>query len=217
MNSFAKYILFLFATLIFGGVLFSPSPVHADIIVPKDLGVGITAKNAELDTEKSIPKIAGKVLGAALSLIGLTFFIITIYAGILWMTAHGNEENTTKAKSMLTAAVIGTFIIFGAYAITKFAFETVETGGGAGGSGGSPGQASLTCTEPTIAYKVIVNDNTGLNIRFTPDTTENISINMPYEADFQVCKNTPKGSWHVVSYNGTVGWANIQQQWAVPK
>jgi len=136
-------MLSLCITLIFGGVLFGPAPVFADISIAPNLGIDTVAKNAELNTEKSLPKITGKVLGAALSMIGLTFFIITVYAGVIWMTAHGNEEAVTKARNTLIAATIGLLIVFGAYAITKFAFESVQ--GGASSDGGSPPAADNRC------------------------------------------------------------------------
>jgi hypothetical protein len=36
------------------------------------------------------------------------------------MTAAGNEEQVAKAKSIITATVIGLFITMSAYAITSF-------------------------------------------------------------------------------------------------
>ena len=132
MNSPTQYILSLGLALVCGGVLFFPSFVAADITVPDDLGVKKTAEKAELSKDTDLPSITGRVIGAALSMIGLTFFIITIYAGVLWMTAHGNEEYVTKARNTLIAATIGLFIVLGSYAITKFAFESVEPDGGGG-------------------------------------------------------------------------------------
>jgi hypothetical protein len=43
-----------------------------------------------------------------------------IYAGILWMTAQGNEQQVTKAKQLMFNAAIGMIIIFAAYALTTF-------------------------------------------------------------------------------------------------
>jgi hypothetical protein len=43
-----------------------------------------------------------------------------IYAGILWMTAQGNEQQVSKAKNLLINATIGLIITLAAYAITSF-------------------------------------------------------------------------------------------------
>ncbi len=71
--------------------------------------------------------IVGNVVGYALGLLGIVFVILTIYAGFLWMTAQGNEEQITKAKKMLTNAVIGIIIISLAYVITSFVMTNIQT------------------------------------------------------------------------------------------
>ena len=60
------------------------------------------------------------VIKAVLSLLGTIFLALTIYAGILWMTAAGNDEQVTKATGILKMAVTGLIIIMSAYAITYF-------------------------------------------------------------------------------------------------
>lgn len=62
----------------------------------------------------------GLIIKGVLSLVGTIFFVLTIYAGILWMTAQGEEEKVTKAQDILKAAIIGLIITLGAYAITVF-------------------------------------------------------------------------------------------------
>ncbi|KKU47753.1 MAG: hypothetical protein UX68_C0028G0001, partial [Parcubacteria group bacterium GW2011_GWA2_46_9] len=41
-------------------------------------------------------------------------------AGDLWMTAGGNEEKITKARTMLFNAAVGILLVFGAYIATEF-------------------------------------------------------------------------------------------------
>ncbi|MFA5937373.1 MAG: hypothetical protein WC822_05885, partial [Candidatus Paceibacterota bacterium] len=62
----------------------------------------------------------GGVVKVALSLLGVLFMLLTIYAGFLWMNARGNEAQVDKAQEILRAAVIGLIIILGAYSITTF-------------------------------------------------------------------------------------------------
>ncbi len=60
------------------------------------------------------------IIQVVLSFLGVIFFIIMIYAGFLWMTAGGNEEQLTKAKNLLKNGTIGLLIVLAAYAITYF-------------------------------------------------------------------------------------------------
>jgi len=69
---------------------------------------------------KSVPELIGQVVGSALAFIGILFLLLMIYAGILWMTARGNEQSVTKAQDLITAAVIGLVIVLSAYAITAY-------------------------------------------------------------------------------------------------
>lgn len=68
----------------------------------------------------SIPGAIGKILGAGLSLIGVLFLILMIYAGFRWMLARGNESEVEKAKHLIEAAIAGLIIVIAAYAITAF-------------------------------------------------------------------------------------------------
>ncbi len=75
---------------------------------------------AGVTTQGDLTIIAGKVIRGFLGLLGTIFVILIIYAGYLWMTASGNEEQITKAKKMITNAVIGIIIVLLAYTITSF-------------------------------------------------------------------------------------------------
>ena len=62
----------------------------------------------------------GQAIGIILSFVGTAFLLLMIYAGILWMTAQGNEKQVTTAKDLMINAAIGIIIVFAAYAITSF-------------------------------------------------------------------------------------------------
>jgi len=72
-------------------------------------------------TDTTLSETVGRIIKIILSLTGTIFLVLTVYAGILWMTAGGVEENVTKAKSLLMQAVIGLAIVLSAYSITIFA------------------------------------------------------------------------------------------------
>ena len=84
------------------------------------------ASTAGYDTNKASTQIdstIAKIINTALSLLGVIFLVLMIYGGYLWMIARGDEAQVTKAKNIITAAVIGVIIVVSAYAITYFLIE----------------------------------------------------------------------------------------------
>ncbi len=70
--------------------------------------------------EGDVAIIVGRIINVFLSVLGLIFLILTVYAGYLWMTARGNEEIVKKAKETLTNSVIGLILVLVAYSIARF-------------------------------------------------------------------------------------------------
>jgi len=70
--------------------------------------------------EFTMSTIIGKVIAAFLSLLGVIFIVLIIWAGYNWMTAGGNEEKVNKAKAVLSRSIIGLAITLSAYAIWNF-------------------------------------------------------------------------------------------------
>ncbi len=66
----------------------------------------------------SLAQIVGVVIQAFLSLLGIIFVVLMIYAGYNWMMAQGEEDKVVKAKDTLKRAIIGLAITVGAYAIS---------------------------------------------------------------------------------------------------
>lgn len=69
-------------------------------------------------SENDITIIAGTTIRVALTLVGIIFMILMVYAGYLWMTARGEEEQVKTAQKIITAAIVGMVIVLSAYAIT---------------------------------------------------------------------------------------------------
>lgn len=97
-------------------------------------GYGLNETVQEIDAFKDqnpqtdinfIQTKTGQIIGTALSFVGILFLILVIYAGIMWMTAQGNEQKVTKAKDLLINSIVGLIIVFAAYAITAFVGEFV--------------------------------------------------------------------------------------------
>lgn len=72
--------------------------------------------------------IVGQVILTALSFLGIIFLILLIYAGFLWMTASGNDQQVSKAKSIITTAIIGLIIVLSAYSISYFVLSSLQEG-----------------------------------------------------------------------------------------
>lgn len=75
----------------------------------------------------SVQDIIAYVINSVLGLLGVIFLVLIIYAGFLWMTATGNDEQVTKAKNILTRSIIGVIIIVAAYAISFFVLSAVTS------------------------------------------------------------------------------------------
>ncbi len=73
--------------------------------------------------------IIGNGIQIALSLLGVILLFYVLYAGFLWMTAGGEEDNIKKAQGILRNAVIGLVIILASYSITLFVERTLVAGG----------------------------------------------------------------------------------------
>ncbi|HAZ29018.1 MAG TPA: hypothetical protein DCY48_04585 [Candidatus Magasanikbacteria bacterium] len=62
--------------------------------------------------------VVGRTINVALTMVGLIFLVLMVYAGYLWMTARGNEDQVKKAQQIIITTVIGMVIVLSAYAIT---------------------------------------------------------------------------------------------------
>ncbi len=88
-----------------------------------DTGLNITSSEAyggAPPVQGSLSAVIGKVVGVALSFIGILFLLLMIYGGFTWMIARGNESDVTKAKEIIIAAIIGLIIVLAAYGITSY-------------------------------------------------------------------------------------------------
>ncbi len=73
----------------------------------------------------SFASMVGTLVKAVLSLVGVIFIIITIYGGLIWMTAAGNDEKVSKAKNIIRDGIIGIFVTLGAWTIYYTIFSLV--------------------------------------------------------------------------------------------
>ena len=91
-------------------------------------GLTNTASRAGLVTDpasQSLPVIIGRFIYGALSLTGVIFVILMVYAGFLWMQARGKTEDIEKARKIIETAIIGIVITALAFAITNFVLNRI--------------------------------------------------------------------------------------------
>lgn len=117
-----KIILLSFLILIAGVFLWPGHNARAQLNsdMAKQLqAAGVESGTAGAGGAPTDPRVVVmRIIRVALSLIGTIFLCLTIYAGFLWMTAGGNEENIEKAKKTITRSVIGLVIVLTSYSIT---------------------------------------------------------------------------------------------------
>ncbi|MBI4992927.1 MAG: hypothetical protein HZC26_02215 [Candidatus Magasanikbacteria bacterium] len=117
----------------------------------QDLGWDKTsnaAKQAGYDEGTNDTTFAGNVgflIQAVLSMLGVVFLILMVYAGYLWMTARGEEEQVSKAHEIIIAAVIGMIVVVAAYSITTFIVPKILNKTTGSGSSGEVGGTKVEC------------------------------------------------------------------------
>lgn len=124
MNSIKKLVIhsLLGVAMVIGIFVFLPSGSLATSNAPDIMGqLNAGSQAAGYGTEAQDIRITvAKGIQMVLSLLGIVFLVLVVYAGFLIFTAAGNEENLSKAKKIIGYAVVGFIIILSAYSITSF-------------------------------------------------------------------------------------------------
>ncbi len=85
--------------------------------------------------DTSLAKMVGSAIRVALSLLGVFFTVLMLYAGHMWLNARGNQDDIEKAKKMIVGSVIGLVVVTAAYSISNFAVNAlIEEATGVGDS-----------------------------------------------------------------------------------
>ena len=83
------------------------------------IGDGIYGEG-EGANQKPIPELVGAYIKVFLALLGVALTMIIVFAGYLWLTAGGSEEQVKKARAWITNGIVGMIITMSAYAITDY-------------------------------------------------------------------------------------------------
>ena len=85
-----------------------------------DAGDKLDNAGTQTGLSADLPGTVTMIVRGLLGALGAIFLILMVYAGFLWMTANGKEEQIETARKILTATIIGLFITLSAYGITYF-------------------------------------------------------------------------------------------------
>jgi hypothetical protein len=113
MKHFQKSILTLLAavggiSLVFGYAI-AASPLEE---FQQSLQTGeVIQNNLPTNTDELTSNFFGTAMSRVLPLIGSAMLVVFIYAGFLWASARGNEEQIKKAKKILVGAILGLLIL----------------------------------------------------------------------------------------------------------
>jgi hypothetical protein len=95
-------------------------------INPINTGIGGSLGN------KSLQTTIGSIINVVLGLLGVIAVVIILVGGFKWMTAGGNEEKVTEARTMIFQGIIGLAIILSAWAIALFVLNSLSSATGSG-------------------------------------------------------------------------------------
>jgi len=98
------------------------SAFSADLISPSDAPTDVIQNTSFRDS------VIG-VVNYFLTFTGLIAVIFVIYAGILMITAQGEDDQVEKGKKILTYAAIGIIVILLSYSIVNFVIFAGKNGG----------------------------------------------------------------------------------------
>ena len=134
INFFKKIFIFIFFLSSILVNFNQTSPINnvnaAATDFSKQKGFGNSGKITSQFSEKNRQDIRltiANVVKVVLSCMGLVFVIMIIWAGWTWMTAGGNEEKVKTSMAQIRNGIIGLIIIMGAWAITVFVTESINT------------------------------------------------------------------------------------------
>lgn len=131
---FFRYKIIVMLILVLTGVLgYGQQKIYAKkTLSDADSALSTVVQKSGID-QGDVGTYIGTLIKYALSIAGIIFFGLMVYAGLMWMTARGEEDKVDKARKTLIASTIGMIILVSSYAITTFVQQRIidnQAGGG---------------------------------------------------------------------------------------
>jgi len=116
----------LMASFLLGGRV-SAQTVEEGVMPTTVAPVTSIAKPWEpLGQYESLAKALAKVFNWFFGFLAAITLVLVIYAGVLYLTAGGNEEQTKRAKTILIDAVAGLIVILIAFALVNWVKNIIK-------------------------------------------------------------------------------------------
>jgi len=124
-------------------LLFAPFLVSAQNCGSDCVNQGLTAVGGSFPNQgnggilgaNSIVGVIGIIIKLVLFVAGALAVLFVVIGGITYLTARGDEEQTTKAKKTIVNALIGIIVIILSYVIVNVIVNLVNCGFGGGSFG----------------------------------------------------------------------------------
>jgi hypothetical protein len=129
----SKFLRFIFALIVSMQFLFGVSQVLAQTapsskFIPQcvlDAPTGNPADEKECRSISIYIILMFNVINYLFGIVGALALIFFIYGGFTMILSRGNSEQTKKGIEIISAAIIGLIIVFGAYMLVRFLGTTV--------------------------------------------------------------------------------------------
>lgn len=124
-----RLVVISLAAVMVVSLLSTVAPLHA-----QSVDVGLQAAE-QVGLGGGDPRvIVARVIQVALGFLGILALGLLLYAGFLWMTAAGNDEQVSSAKTVLRNGLIGLIIVVSAFGIVSFVISQLTSATGSTGS-----------------------------------------------------------------------------------
>jgi hypothetical protein len=101
-------------------------PVVADAPPPAAPGSGSLIKlQNPLGANVTIPLLVGRIINAALGIVGSIAFLMFIFGGFKWLTSAGNEQKVREGTDVMKWAIVGLVIVFASVALVRFVLGSI--------------------------------------------------------------------------------------------
>lgn len=112
-----------------GGLYLALAPMTVFAQATPSTAPGTVTLANPLGEEANDPrKFIARIIQAIIALSGAIALVMFVYAGLLFLTAMGNEGQVKKAKDLMLYVVLGIVVIAGAFVATNTIFTAVLTG-----------------------------------------------------------------------------------------
>ena len=110
------------------GAGLSTLPLLLPLAAQAQLDVAQTKLQAtQLGGTTELPELIGKFINVILSLLGIIFVVLIIWAGFDYLTDAGEGKKVETAKKKMINGVIGIILVVTAYAIADFVISSLKT------------------------------------------------------------------------------------------